>query len=63
MQKTKIVYSLRIFLTLQRMGFYPISTTMNPQNNKLMCWIFARTPEFEEALTAAIEGRECKDGG
>lgn len=58
MQKTKqkIVYSLRIFLELQKMGFNPIATTTNPSNQNLMCWIFEKTPEFDAALTAAIEG-------
>jgi hypothetical protein len=42
----KIIYSLRIYLQLINKGFYPISTSPNPNNNHLMCWIFEKTPEF-----------------
>lgn len=46
----KIIYSLRIFLKLKEKGFEAIATTPNPNNSKLICWIYDRTPEFIQVL-------------
>ena len=46
----KIIYSLRIYLELEKLGFTPISTTSNPQKPNFMCQIYEKTPELMEAL-------------
>lgn len=55
MQNAKVIYSLRIFLELQKQGFMPIATMPNPNDQKLMCWVFERTPEFIKALDQILE--------
>lgn len=50
----KIIYSLRVFLELKKKGFEAIATTNNPNNEKLMCWIYDRTPEFIQSLNEII---------
>ena len=52
----KVIYSLNVFLDLQKLGFNPIATTPNPKNNNLICWIFERTPQLMEALDKIING-------
>ena len=54
----KIVYSLRVHTQLQLLGFKHIGMMPNPQDEKYSCWIYERTPEFMNALTAIIEGRD-----
>ena len=49
----KVIYSLNVFLELQKLGFNPIATT---KNNNLICWIFERTPQLMEALDKIING-------
>lgn len=46
----KIIYSMRIFLTLQEQGFYPIATMPNPRNPQLICWIYERSDAFDVAF-------------
>lgn len=48
--KTKIVYSLRVHVQLQQMGFAHITEMKNPGNQRFNCWVYAATPEFEEAF-------------
>lgn len=50
----KIIYSLRIFLLLRERGFEPLATTCNPNNEKLICWIYEKTPEFIKVLNDII---------
>lgn len=52
----KVIYSLRVFLQLEQLGFKPISTTINPNNQKLICWIYEKTPEFTQALNEILRG-------
>lgn len=52
----KVIYSLRVYLALQERGFYPIATTINPQNPKLMCWIYEKDEEFIKALDEILGG-------
>ncbi len=54
--QNKIIYSLRVYLSLQSLGFEPIATMPNPNNNNLMCWVFNKTPEFMKSLNNIIEG-------
>ena len=55
----KIIYSLRVYLELQRLGFQPLSTMPNPNKPNLMCWVFDKTPEFVVALDKILEGQSC----
>ena len=52
----KVIYSLYVFLELQKLEFNPIATTPNRKNNNLICWIFERTPQLMEALDKIING-------
>ena len=53
----KIVYSLRIHLELQRMGFNYEIEMKNPQKPQFNCWVYRETPEFIEAFDKIIGGR------
>ena len=52
----KIIYSLRVYLALKELGFEPIATTQNPTKPNFLCWIYDKTPEFEQALDLLIGG-------
>ena len=52
--KTKIVYSLRIHVALQQLGFAHITEMKNPQNPHLNCWVYAATPDFTAAFEALM---------
>ena len=54
--QNKIIYSLRVYLSLQELGFEPIATMPNPNNNNLMCWVFNKTPELLQSLDNIIKG-------
>lgn len=56
----KVIYSLRVYLELERQGYKPIATMPNPNKPKLMCWVFERTPEFTVALDKILEGEQCR---
>lgn len=52
----KIIYSLKINIELQKRGFVPIISMPNPNNPKLMCWVYERTNSFTAALDEIIGG-------
>lgn len=54
--KTKIIYSLRIHIELQRYGFSPILEMKNPQNQKYNCWVYEETPELLELFDKIVGG-------
>ena len=54
----KIIYSLRVYLELQKRGIEHISTTTNPHKPAFMCWIYEKTPELTEALNEIIGGNK-----
>lgn len=58
MQKTnfKIIYSMRVHLQLQSIGFKCLMEMKNPQNGNFNCWVYDRTPEFMAALSEIIGG-------
>lgn len=58
MQNTnyKIVYSMRVHLALQGMGFKCLMEMKNPQNSQLNCWVYERTPQFMKALNQILGG-------
>ena len=54
--KFKIIYSLRIHLELQRMGFNCETEMKNPQRPQFNCWVYQETPELLEAFDCLIIG-------
>lgn len=59
-QNFKIIYSLRIHLKLQEMGFKYLTEMKNPQNMRFNCWVYEATPQlleaFDNILTSGEEG-------
>lgn len=55
--KTKIIYSLRIHIALQKQGFSYMVEMRNPQNPNLNCWVYQETPELLKALEQLMGGR------
>lgn len=58
-QKVKIVYSLKIHIILQQMGFVYLTEMKNPNNSRLNCWVYEETPEFLKAFNTLVEGGRC----
>ena len=56
MQKTKIIYSLRVHIKLQQLGFHYVTEMRNPKNPNLNCWVYELTEELEEALDKILGG-------
>lgn len=58
-QNFKIIYSLRIHLKLQEMGFKYLTEMKNPQNMRFNCWVYEATPRllkaFDNILTSGEE--------
>lgn len=52
----KVVYSLRVHLALQRMGFNFETEMKNPQRPQFNCWVYLRTPEFIAAFENLVGG-------
>ena len=50
----KIIYSLRIHIELQKLGFQYMTEMRNPQKPTLNCWVYEATPEFLTSLEALI---------
>ena len=58
-QNFKIIYSLRIHLKLQEMGFKYLTEMKNPQNMQFNCWVYEATPQLLEAFDNIL--REVED--
>ena len=52
--KVKIIYSLRMHIALQSMGFCSVTEMKNPKNPKYNCWVYAETPAFLAAFDALV---------
>lgn len=59
--KYKIIYSLRIHIALQAMGFRYEAEMKNPQNSQFNCWVYEETPELLKAFDSLV--REDKSYG
>ena len=59
-KNTKIVYSLRVHMELQRLGFIALNVMPNPYKKSLKCWVYEATPDMLEAFNRLM--RRCKDG-
>ena len=51
----KIIYSLRILIKLQRMGFKYITEMKNPQNPRFNCWVYEETDELLKAFDNLVK--------
>lgn len=54
-QNFKIIYSLRIHLKLQEMGFKYLTEMKNPQNMRFNCWVYEATPQLLEAFDNILQ--------
>ena len=60
-QNFKIIYSLRIHLKLQEMGFKYLTEMKNPQNIRFNCWVYEATPQLLEAFDNILTSVEEDD--
>lgn len=60
-QNFKIIYSLRIHLKLQEMGFKYLIEMKNPQNMRFNCWVYEATPQLLEAFDNILTSGEEDD--
>lgn len=58
MSNVKIIYSLRIHIALQNMGFKYQTEMKNPHNPRFNCWVYEETPEFLIAFDAILKEGE-----
>ena len=54
-QKLKVIYSLRIHLALQRLGFTYLTEMKNPYNQQFNCWVYEETPELLSAFDLLVK--------
>ena len=54
-QKIKVVYSLKMHIALQQMGFVYLTEMKNPNNPYFNCWVYEETPAFAKAFDALIK--------
>lgn len=54
-QKLKVIYSLRIHLALQQLGFTYLIEMKNPHNQQFNCWVYAETPELLKAFDSLVK--------
>ena len=59
-QNVKIVYSLKVHIELQRLGFTPLTEMKNPNNPRFNCWVYAATPDLLAAFDATLRGGNRK---
>ena len=60
-QNFKIIYSLRIHLKLQEMGFKYLTEMKNPQNMRFNWWVYEATPQLLEAFDNILTSGEEDD--
>ena len=60
-QKLKVVYSLQFHIELQKQGFICLTEMKNPNNPRLLCWVYESTPEFQKAFDMLVEGGKDND--
>ena len=53
----KIIYSLKIHIASQQMGFKSIAEMRNPQNQNFNCWVYEATPELLKAFDELVGGK------
>lgn len=55
--EVKIVYSLKIHLELQRRNIPYLLEMKNPNQSNFNCWVYERTPRFQEAFDEILDSR------
>ena len=60
-QNVKIIYSLKIHIYLQKLGFQYLTEMKNPNNPRFNCWVYAETPDLLAAFDAAVKGGNGND--
>ena len=53
--KVKIVYSLRIHIGLQQLGFSYMTEMKNPKNPHLNCWVYQETQALLKAFDSLVK--------
>jgi hypothetical protein len=53
--KVKIVYSLRIHIGLQQLGFSYMTEMKNPKNPHLNCWVYQVAPALLKAFDSLVK--------
>lgn len=51
-----IIYTMRLAMALIDKGYAPLSTMPNPNNPRLMCWVFQKTDKFLEDFNELVKG-------
>ena len=59
---TKIIYSMKYAIQLKLNGHKVLTTMPNPNDNRLMCWVFQRDQTFDSDLSQLIEKEKNQDG-
>lgn len=54
-QSVKIIYSLKIHIALQNLGFNCVSEMRNPKHPNFNCWVYEATPSLLEAFDLLIK--------
>lgn len=58
MQTTKVIYSMKVAIQLKDLGHKIVMTMPNPNDNKLICWVFEKDQSFDSDLSNIIERRK-----
>lgn len=51
----KIIYSLKIHIELQKMGFTYLTEMKNPHNSQFNCWVYEETEDLLKAFDALVK--------
>lgn len=57
----KIIYTLKLHVALQQMGFQYQTEMRNPKYPMYNCWVYEATPAFLDALTRLTSGGQAHD--
>ena len=52
--KVKVIYSLKIHIALQQLGFVHMTEMKNPTNPRFNCWVYEETDELLQAFDALV---------
>lgn len=54
----KIIFSLRVNIELQKLGFKPILQMPNPHKPEFTCWIYEWNENIEKYFSQILEGEQ-----
>lgn len=57
-KRLKVIYTLRLHVELQKLGFNCVTEMKNPKKPNYNCWVYEVTPEFIEAFSKIVEGKD-----